>query len=85
MKPSLLFPKAFTENGRSSGLPQLAAAFPSVNQRTVAEVAANINGLTAAGTAPDFLLPVCRSPDSLCNHFRLKINKSGTNSYLECF
>jgi hypothetical protein len=33
MKPSLLFPKAFFENGRSSGLPQLTAAFPSLPRK----------------------------------------------------
>jgi hypothetical protein len=53
-KPSLLFPKAFFENGRSSGLPQLAAAFPFQKDPDSGHFCYQHERITAAGTAPEF-------------------------------
>jgi hypothetical protein len=66
-KPSLLFPKAFIKNGRSSGSLLIGSGLPvppGYPIGTVAQDAANYKKITAAGTAPDFPL-WGGSPDSL--------------------
>jgi len=70
----LLIPKAFNIvvfNGRSSGFPQLIAAFPSASRRTVAKVAFNMKGLQLRVQLRIYTgFPIILTPE---NHSQVKI------------
>jgi hypothetical protein len=63
-KPSLLFPKAFIKNGRSSGSLFIGNGLPIFLSANSGIICCQLKKLTAAGTAPDFP-PAGGAPDSL--------------------